>query len=107
MPGNTTSKYIRPSERQKLVELDLAKEQSRIEEERLKRAEVATATATIKKNNGAKGKMDGSKEQQTLQSNQNHPSTPRGGDSSVRTEILLKQLSILSITDIKKRLRSS
>ena len=105
MPGNTTSKYIRPSERQKLVELDLAKEQSKIEEERLKRVEAATAT--IKKNNGAKGKMDGSKEQQTLQSNQNHPSTPRGGDSSVRTEILLKQLSILSITDIKKRLRSS
>eukprot|EP01036_Dinobryon_divergens_P031803 gene31803-41274_t len=105
VPGNTTSKYIRPSERQKLVELELEKEQSKIEEERLKRVEAVAAA--VKKNIEGKGKLHGMNELKALQSNHNNPSTPRGGaDNNVRNEALLKQLSILSITEIKRRLRS-
>ena len=106
VPGNTTSKYIRPSERQKLVELELEKEQSKIEEERFKRVEAVAAA--VKKNIEGKGKLHGTNELKALQSNHNNPSTPRGGtDNSVRNEALLKQLSILSITEIKRRLRST
>ena len=88
------------------MELELEKEQSRIEEERLKRADAVVAA--VKKHSEGKRKLDGTNELKTLQSNQNNPSTPRGGaDNSVRNEALLKQLSILSITEIKKRLRST
>ena len=101
---NTKSKFIRPSDRQKLQEVELEKEQRRIDEERKKRIEKAKSSTT---NNKSNDNLSGNKESHSSHLNSS-PSlnSPRDSDKNARSNVMIAQITQLSINDIKRKLRS-